>query len=481
MEPRAGIQISTRAFAQSALILLALMILAGVLTLVLPAGRYARATVEGREVILPDSYQPMVRPDYPVWRWFTAPIEVLGGPQGLTILTILIFILMIGASFAVLERAGILQAALEGIVARLGGRKYVLLLAISLFFMLLGAFFGIFEEVVPLVPLMIALAHSLGWDSLVGLGMSILATNVGFSAAITNPFTIGVAQRLAGLPLYSATLFRVPVFLAFYALLAIFLVVYARRVERQPEASPVAREEKAASRRTLADAPRPERTPRLRPALVWFGGFLALILLVLLGGPLVPALRDYALPLVGLLFLIAGIGAGWVSGAKGKMILRTVGHGMAGIAPAIPLILMAASVQHIVTRGLVIDTLLNRASTSLSGANPLFSALGIFGLTLLIEFFVASGSAKAFLLMPILVPLADLIGVTRQTAVLAYCFGDGFSNLLYPTNPVLLISLGLTVVTFPKWLRWSVVLWAGIAVLSIAILSLAVAIGLGPF
>jgi uncharacterized ion transporter superfamily protein YfcC len=243
----------------------------------------------------------------------------------------------------------------------------------------------------------------------------------------------------------------------------------------------VAEEEKAASRRTLADAPRPERTPRLKPALVWFGGFLALILLVLLGGPLVPALRDYALPLVGLLFLIAGIGAGWVSGAKGKMILQTVGRGMAGIAPAIPLILMAASVQHIVTRGMVIDTLLNRASLSLSGANPLFSALGIFGLTLLIEFFVASGSAKAFLLMPILVPLADLIGVTRQATVLAYCFGDGFSNLLYPTNPVLLISLGLTVVTFPKWLRWSGVLWAGIAVLSVVFLGLAVALQLGPF
>jgi hypothetical protein len=102
MEQRPGIQISTRAFAQSALILLALMILAGVLTLVLPAGRYARATVEGREVILPDSYQLAARPDYPAWRWLTAPIEVLGGPQGLTIITILIFILMIGASFAVL-------------------------------------------------------------------------------------------------------------------------------------------------------------------------------------------------------------------------------------------------------------------------------------------------------------------------------------------------------------------------------------------
>lgn len=481
MEQRTGIQISTRAFLQSALILLALMILAGVLTLVLPAGRYERTTLEGREAILPGSFQLVERPDYPVWRWFTAPIEVLAGPQGLTVITILIFLLMVGASFAVLQAAGILQAALARVVQRLGGHKYVLLLAVSFLFMLLGAFFGIFEEVVPLVPLMIALAHSLGWDSLVGLGMSILATNVGFSAAITNPFTIGVAQRLAGLPLYSGTLFRIPVFLVFYALLMLFLVAYARRVEHQPGASPIAREDQAARLDTSPAAQGPAAAPRLGPSLLWFAGFLGLILLVLVAGPLVPAIRDYALPLVGLLFLIAGVGAGLISGSGGRKILGTLGRGMLGIAPAIPLILMAASIQHIVAQGMVIDTLLNRASLSLSGASPLLSTLGIFGLTLLIEFFVASGSAKAFLLMPILVPLADLIGVTRQTTVLAYCFGDGFSNLLYPTNPVLLISLGLTVVTFPKWLRWSLPLWIGIAVVAIAFLALAVALHLGPF
>jgi len=113
---------------------------------------------------------------------------------------------------------------------------------LSLFFMLLGAFFGILEEIVPLVPLMIALSYSLGWDALVGLGMSVLATNIGFSAAITNPFTIGVAQKLAGLPLFSGALLRVPVFLVFYAALAWFLLTYARRIDRDPSASLVYKE-----------------------------------------------------------------------------------------------------------------------------------------------------------------------------------------------------------------------------------------------
>ena len=142
-------------------------------------------------------------PDYPIWRWFTAPIEVLWGPDNLVVITIIVFILLVSGAFAVLDKSGILQNALAGIVKRFGKRKYLLLLVISFFFMLLGAFLGLFEEIVPLVPLMIALSYSLGWDALVGLGMSILATNMGFSAAITNPFTIGVAQKLAGLPLFS--------------------------------------------------------------------------------------------------------------------------------------------------------------------------------------------------------------------------------------------------------------------------------------
>lgn len=121
--------------------------------------------------------------------------------------------LAVGASFAVLDRSGILRLAIARIVQRFGARKYLLLLAISFVFMLIGALFGIFEEVVPLVPIMLALSYFLGWDSLVGLGMSILATNMGFSAAITNPFTIGVAQKIAGLPLFSGAWLRVLVFI----------------------------------------------------------------------------------------------------------------------------------------------------------------------------------------------------------------------------------------------------------------------------
>jgi uncharacterized ion transporter superfamily protein YfcC len=483
MEEKAGARISARAFIQSAAILLIIMLLAGLLTRVVPAGEFQRVEVDGRQLIQPDSFRFMERPDYPVWRWLTAPVEVLWGTDSLLVIVICLFILMVGGAFAVLERSGILKAALGRIVARFGDQKYTLLLIISLFFMALGAFFGIFEEVVPLVPLVLSLSYYLGWDALVGLGMSILATNLGFSAAITNPFTIGVAQELAGLPLFSGGWFRIPIFIAVYAAFAIFLTRYAKRIEKDPTRSPVYAESQAEKARhqalDLKGSENPD--PALKRATILFLVFLVLIVAVLLGAPFIPFLSDYALPLVGLLFLAGGLGAGLMSGTDPKAVWKALGQGVGGIAPGIILILMAVSIKHIVVSGGIMDTILFRASSLFQGTSPLLSALLIYLLALVIEVFVASGSAKAFLMMPILLPLADLVGVTRQVTVTAYCFGDGFSNMIYPTNPVLLIALGLTVVSFPKWFRWSLPLWGLILLITVAFLALGVAIGYGPF
>lgn len=483
MPEKAGAQISARAFLQSLLILLALMLLAGVLTRIIPAGAYLRVIEDGRELIDPQSFTLSTQPEYPVWRWFTAPVEVLWGPDAIIIITIIVFLLMVGSAFAALDRSGMLTAAVGRLVQRYGHRKYTLLLTISFFFMLLGAFFGIFEEIVPLIPLMVALAYMLGWDALVGLGMSILATNLGFSAAITNPFTIGVAQRLASLPLFSGAWLRLFIFTAVYAVLAIFLTRYARRIDANPTASPLYRLDGALRGRyqgqdvtilTSANA-QPRRATR------WLFISVALIVLVLVLGPFVPILGDIALPLVGLLFLVGGVGAALQSGIGRSTVGRAVWQGMAGIAPSIPLILMAASIKHIVAQGGILDTMLYNTAQAFGNANSFISILLIYFLALLIEFFVASGSAKAFLLMPILIPLGDLVGVTRQVVVTAYCFGDGFSNLAYPTNPVLLISLGLTVVSYPTWIRWTARLWLWILLVTCIFLAIGVATNYGPF
>jgi uncharacterized ion transporter superfamily protein YfcC len=474
-------RISRRAFLQAVAILFALMVAAMALTRLVPAGTYARVVTDGRQVIDPASFQYTPRPDYPLWRLFTAPVEVLFAEGSGAVIGIIVFILLVGMAFAVMERSGILQYAVGRILAAFGGRKTALLLAITFFFMALGGFFGIFEEVIPLVPLVIALAVSLGWDSLTGLGMSVLATNVGFSTAIFNPFTIGVAHRLSGLPLFSGALPRLLLFAVVYAILAAFLVRYTRRIEARPQASPVWAEDAVERARYAAGEVRAApNSPALRRAALFLSVFLLLILGILMASPFVPALTDLALPLTGVLFVIGGVGAGLVAGA-GRGALTAAWGGLLAILPAAPLLLLAASVKHIIATGGILDTLLHALAGSFTGVSPFAAALMIYGLTLVLELFITSGSAKAFLLIPLIMPLADLVGVNRQIAVSAYTFGDGFTNLTYPTNAALLIALSLTVVPYHKWLKWLLGLWVWVFAATVAFLALAVAFNYGPF
>lgn len=482
MQQKAGAQIGLRAFVQSLLILFALMMVAGILTLVVPAGQYTRLETDGRQVIDPGSFHLTARPDYPIWRWFVAPIEVLGSSSGLVVIVIIVVLFFAGGAFAVLDKTGTIRAFIGGIVRRFRQRKYLLLALVSLAFMFLGATLGTLEEVVLLVPVMIALSYSLGWDALVGLGMSILATNMGFSAAVSNPYTLGVSQQLAGLPLFSGFWLHLAAFVVIYLVFVFFLSGYARKIDRNPSSSLVHAEDQAERLKyQQQDLALVEENPQQNRAITFFGIFLLLILAAMLSGPFVPAISDYAMPIVGVLFLIGGLGAGLLSGAGGRVVWQGLKEGMVGLAPSVPLILMAASIRFIIDSGGVTDTILHAAADQFTRLGAFSASVVVYFLALGIEFFIASGSAKAFLMMPIVLPLADLVGITRQTAVLAYIFGDGFSNLAYPTNPLLLICLGLTVVSYPKWLRWTAKLWGMVFLVTLAFLWLAVATHFGPF
>ncbi|MBI4731619.1 MAG: YfcC family protein [Chloroflexi bacterium] len=481
-ESKSGIQISKKAFIQAVLIIFALMVAAGILTRVVPAGEYARVEVDGRQVIDAESFTLTEPPDYPVWRWFTAPFEVFAAEGSATVIGVILFIVLVGIAFAVMDRSGILNYVIHKIVQKFGAKKYALLLVLTFFFMALGGFFGILEEAVPLVPIIIALSFSLGWDTLTGLGISILATNVGFSTAVFNFFTIGTAQRLAGLPLFSGWAPRVILFLIVYAILATFLVRHAKKVERKPEVSPVYKEDQAERIKfgTFKLDAATANDPRMKRAAIFMGVFFVLILASVMVLSWVESLNDLAMPLSGLLFVIGGIGAALIAGV-GRKAWKATWDGFLGIAPAIPLLMMAASVKHIIASGGILDTLLNWASNIFSGTTPFVSALIIYGLTLVLELFVTSGSAKALLVIPILMPLADLVGVNRQIAVSAYTFGDGFSNLVYPTNALLLITLSLTVVPYHKWFKWVLRLWPWVILATVLFLAMAVAINYGPF
>lgn len=268
-----------------------------------------------------------------------------------------------------------------------------------------------------------------------------------------------------------------------YVVFSTFLVRYAKKIEQKPDASLVYEEDQDARKKFqgLDISTGNKGDLRIRSAGRWFMITLVLIFVVLVSGPFVPGLSDYALPVVGLLFLIGGVGAGKLAGLSWRQVMKALGDGLIGIAPGIILILMAVSVKHIVSEGGVLDTVLYATASTFSEAPPVTAALLIYFLALVVEVFIGSASAKAFLLMPILLPLADLVGVTRQVTVTAYCFGDGFTNMIYPTNPVLLIALGLTVVRYTKWIRWTAKLWLWVVLVTVVTLALGVMIRLGPF
>lgn len=270
--PRSALRIGLRSFLAAFFVLLALMIAAGVLTRVIPAGRYERVAKDGRELVVPDSYRAMPAPRYPVWRWFTAPLEILAGPDSLTVITIVLFLVFVGGAFAVVEKAEVLRSILGSFVERFRSRRRLLMAVVMAFFMICGGVLGIYEEAVPLVVFVVPLAHAMGWDSLVGLGMSLLALAFGFSAAVTNPFTIGVAQGIAGLPLFSGAWLRLIFFVVTYAVVFLFVHRHALRVERDPASSLVHAEDAALRARAAADtaaAGSPAALPRSGSAAGW--------------------------------------------------------------------------------------------------------------------------------------------------------------------------------------------------------------------
>lgn len=492
-----AIKIGKRAFLVSAGIILALIVFSGVLTLVLPAGEYARTTEGGRTVVVNDSYRTIERPDYPIWRWLSAPVEILFVPGNLALITIILFIVCVGGSIAILERAGVMEELIRILVARFSKRKYLLMALVILFFMAVSSFIGVYEGMVPMIIFIVPLAISLGWDSLTGLGMSLLPLAFGFASAVTNPFTIAVAQRIAELPLFSGAWLRIIFFAVVYCIVTAFVVRHAKGVEKNPAASPTFAADEAL-RAAMAGAGAgtaaggPMTAPAAGPAaagsarargaaLLWFSACIAVAMAAVFATARSPGLSDLAFPVMALLFLVGGIGGGRIARLSAGSTAAAFGAGALNLLPGIVLILMAYSVKHVIVSGKIMDTLLYLAATLISRSTPLAAAFLVYLTTLVMNFFIGSASAKAFLMMPILTPLADLVGITRQTAVLAFGFGDGFSNMVFPTNALLLIALSFTVVSYPRWMAWTWKLQLIMLALTSAFLAFAVAVGFGPF
>ena len=459
-----GINIGARSFLIAIGIIFILMVATYVLTLVIPGGEYARITDEaGHSVIDTESGFHYVEGGIPFWKWLLSPFLVLGAEGSGTIIAVLIFLLVIGGVFNSLTACGMMNYMLGKIVDRFGDVKYRLMAVLIFFFMALGSLVGSFEEVIPMAPIVVALAVALGWDSVTGVGMSLLATGCGFAAGIANPFTIGVAQSLAGLPMFSGMWLRALSFVLIYALLLWFIRRHALKIER-----PAA--EASGSIEYLQD-------DRMDRGLRVFAVILGVGIAIVLSSGFIKALQDYTMIIVALMFLSAGIASVLISGTSLKELGRTFLNGMIAIAPSILMILMASSIKYTMVEGKILDTILYRAAGMADSMSKAGVVLFIYAICLVMNFFISSGSAKAFLLIPIIAPLAQLFGINMQLAIVAFAFGDGFSNVIYPTNAGLLITLGLSDVSYGDWFKYSWKFQALNLVLTSAILMFGLAVG----
>lgn len=408
-------QISAKSFITAIIVIAVLMILTYVLVLALPSA------------------------SIPVWKWILSPFLVLGAEGSATIIAVIIFLLVIGGIFNALEKGGLMKYMLDKIAGKYKEKRYKLMTVVMFFFMALGALIGSFEECVPLVPIVVALSIKLGWDALTGMGMSLLSIGCGFASGVFNPFTIGVAQELAGLPMFSGAWLRAVSFVLIYALLWLFVRKHAKKVDRGVQ----------------GDVDNFVADKKMDKALFLFALILGIGIVIILFSPFIKVLQDYTMIIVAVMFLVAGIVSNITSGMSWKDFGKNMGTGVVNMLPAVLMILMASSIKYTLETAGALTVILD-AAIGVAGALPKWSViLFIYLIVLVMNFFVASGSAKAFMLIPLIVPLAAIFEISPQLCILAFAFGDGFSNVFYPTNPALLISLGLADVNYGDWVKWS--------------------------
>lgn len=407
----------TKSFITAIIIIFVMMVLTYWMTLMIPGG------------------------EFPFWKWILSPVLVLGAEGSGSLIAVIVFLLVLGGVFNSLDKCGLMKYMLNKITFCFGKSRYRLMAFVTLFFMAMGSFIGSFEECVPLVPIVVALAIKLGWDALVGVGMSLLAAGCGFAAGICNPFTVGVAQELAGLPMFSGMWFRAVGFGLIYALLLVFLFPYAQRIE------------KGKQERLATEEFEPDKL--MDRGLICFASIVGIGIVLVLSSVFWIVLQDYTMIIVAVMFLVAGIAATLISGTGAKILGDTFWKGSVSVLPAVLMILMANSIKYTMTEAGILDTILHSAITAMETLPKWAVILAIYLIVLVMNFFIPSGSAKAFLLMPLIVPVAQAFGISAQLCIVAYAFGDGFSNAFYPTNPVLLISLGLADVNYAAWAKWS--------------------------
>ena len=357
---------------------------------------------------------------------------------------IIIFILVVGGAFWLLNATGAVSAGISRFIRRVGRYDKLVLVALTLLFSLAGAVFGMSEETIPFIGIVVPLVVSMGYDAFMGMLIVYVAANVGFSSAFLNPFTVGIAQGMAGLPLFSGMNYRIFCWGLLTLLMVLFVIVYARRTRRaQPAAAAV----------EAADAP--PLTGRQQAILLVL---LATVVLLIVG----VTCWDWYMPEITGLFLLMGIVCGLIAGFGANRIADELIAGARDILSAALVVGFASGIVVILQDGRIVDSILHSLQGSLDGTGPVASLSAMYGIQALINFLIPSATAKAAITIPIMAPFSDLVGVSRQAMVLAFQFGDGFTNMITPTSGVLVAALAMARIPYEKWVKW---VWKGVVVL----------------
>ena len=442
-------------------LLFAILAMIAIATWLVPGGKYDTHLVNGKQLIDPSSFHYIPSAPQGLTALMKAPIK------GFVDAALIIgFVLIVGGAFAVLQKTEAVDSMIKSLARAHDSSVFIQKALIPVFvtmFSIGGATFGMNEEAIPFILIFVPLALALGYDTVTGVSIPFLGSQVGFSAAFLNPFNVGIAQGIAGVPVFSGWGYRLIVWFIATAITIAFLMWYAARVKKTPELSPTYAldlEKRREQPHGLGEFH--GMTGRHKLVLAIFVGSLVIMVGGVVG-------YDWYIDEIAALFLTMGIVIGLVGKLDSTQIVEGFMQGARDLVGTALVIALARGTMILARDAHIIDTMLHALMPLVQSSSPIFAAWKMFGIQTVINFFIHSGSGQAALTMPIMAPLADLVGVTRQTAILAFQFGE-FTTPMIPTSGITVGVLALARIPWITWARWMVPLQLIYAVLALALL-----------
>ena len=434
-----------------------------VLCYLIPAGEYTRAVdpVSGNTVVLPDSFHFTQGKRPGLFDIFLAL------QRGYVDAADILFLIVFAYGYVyMLTKNGTLNNAIHVLIRRMKGKTYLLIPVFMMLFGILGSTLGIFEETYGLVAVFVGIGLALGYDGLVGGAVVYVGVATGFAAATTNPFSVGIAQSIAEVPINSGLLYRLVIFLVFQSVAIWYVMRYAKKVKAHPEKSVMYGVPMEFTPPDVHDT-NGEFTLRQKLCLLLF--------FVTIGMLLFGTMKlGWYINEIAAMFLMMAVITGVVSGYSATEICNTYIESTKSVVSSILIIGFTRGILLTMQDAMISDTVVYGLSKLLDSSNKMISAVGMLVLQNVINFFITGSSSQATITMPIMTPVADIVGLNRQTAVLAYCFGDGFSDMFWPTACTL--NCGLMGVPLNKWYKFIGPLFFIMVVLQVFFIALSVVV-----